>query len=127
MEAIPEELKQFVFASFETIDQLRVLLLLHASPERDWLPLAVSTRLYLQPEVARTCLDALRQRGFLQAEGTTDPRYRYQPANAQLATLVDAVVELDRTRPVTLINLVYARPKGPLQSFADAFKFRKEG
>lgn len=127
MEAIPEELKQFVFASFETIDDLRVLLLLHSSQERDWLPLSVGARLYLKPEVAQKSLDALWNKGFLHAEGGTSPRYRYQPARAELAALVDAVVELDRTRPVTLINLVYARPKDPLQSFADAFKLRKDG
>ncbi|HEU4328511.1 MAG TPA: hypothetical protein VFS21_35565 [Roseiflexaceae bacterium] len=127
MEVIPDELKQFIFASFETIDQLRVLLLLHSGPERDWLPLAVSTRLYLRPTMARHCLDALAQRGFLQAEGAPDPRYRYRPARAELAALVDAVVDLDRTRPVTLINLVHARPKDPPQSFADTAKLRKDG
>ncbi len=127
MEDIPEELRRFIFASFETVDQLRVLLLLHGTSGRHWLSLAVGTRLHLRPHVARSCLDVLCQRGFLQAEGAPEPRYRYQPAGADQAALVDAVVDLDRTRPVTLINLIHARPKDPPQGSRDAFEHRKEG
>ncbi|HEU5100026.1 MAG TPA: hypothetical protein VFU22_13450 [Roseiflexaceae bacterium] len=126
MESIPEELKQFIFASFESVDQLRMLLLLQASPERGWSPLSVSAKLYLQPGVVQVGLDTLQRKGFLAVHDQSDPRYRYQPASTELEQMVRAVVKLDQTRPVTLIKLIYARPKDALQSFADAFKLRRD-
>src|SRR5687768_9784920 len=126
MEDIPEELKQFIFASFESMDQLRILLLLQASPERDWSILAMSTNLYLRPELAQKGLDTLQRKGFVVVHDQSDPHYRYQPASTALEQMVQAVVMLDQTRPVTLIKLIYARPQDPLQSFADAFKLRKD-
>jgi hypothetical protein len=35
------------------------------------------------------------------------------------------VIELDQKQPVTLVNLVYAKPKD-VQAFADAFKLTKD-
>lgn len=110
MEPISAELKQFIFACIETVDQLRILLLLQASPERAWSPTSVSSTLYLQPDVARNDLDLLRQKGFFVLSDSAKSQYRYQPISATVDQMVRAIVELDRTRPVTLIRLIYARP-----------------
>jgi hypothetical protein len=126
MEPIPDTLKQFIFASFETIDQLRMLLLLQTNPERVWSAMAICSRLYLQPDVVDKGLLMLRQKGFLTTPDNVVDWYRYQPASAELEQLVRAVVELDRTRPVTLIKLIYARPKDAAQRSADASTLCKE-
>lgn len=126
MEPIPDTIKQFIFASFETIDQLRMLLLLQANPERVWSAMAICSRLYLQPDVVDKGLDRLRQKGLLATSDKLVDRYCYQPASAEIEQLVRAVVELDRTRPVILIKLIYARPKDAAQRSADASTLRKE-
>jgi hypothetical protein len=126
MEPISDTLKQFIFASFETIDQLRMLLLLRTNPERIWSAMAICSRLYLQPDVVDKGLVMLRQKGFLTTPDNVVDWYRYQPASAELEQLVRAVVELDRTRPVTLIKLIYARPKDAAQRSADASTLCKE-
>jgi hypothetical protein len=109
MEPIADELKQFIYASFETLDQLRILLLLQANPDRDWRPAAISASLHVQADVAQQSLDRLRQKGFLDLPTGSERQYRYQPASVELAQQVSAVAELDRTRPVTLIRLIYQK------------------
>jgi hypothetical protein len=126
MEPVPDALKQLIFASFETIDQLRILLLLQANPERVWSAMAISASLYVHPDVVGHSLTMLRQKGFVITPDNVADQYCYQPANAEIEQLVRAVVELDRTRPVTLIRLIYARPKGTPQRAADASKPRKD-
>ena len=127
MEQIPEALKAFIFASFETVDQLRILLLLQANPGKVWDAASVSSKLHLQPDVAQNCLQILCQKGFLTLSDGADPQYGYQPANAELEQRVRAVVELDRTRPVTLIRLIYSRPKEMFQTVADPSKLQRDG
>ena len=88
MEPIPEALKGFIFASFETVDQLRILLFLQANPERTWNALLVSSKLHLQPNAAQTNLQILCQKGFLALSDGAGPQYGYQPANPELEQMV---------------------------------------
>jgi hypothetical protein len=53
-------------------------------------------------------------------------RYRYAPATPELRRAVELLTVAYNQRPVTLVRLVYHRPS-PAQSFADAFRVRKEG
>jgi hypothetical protein len=126
MEPIPDALKQLIFACFETIDQLRILLLIQANPERVWSATAISASLYVHPDVVGNSLNRLRQKGFVITPDNAGDGYCYQPANAEIEQLVRTVVELDRTRPVTLIKLIYARPKDAPQRAADASTLRKD-
>jgi hypothetical protein len=107
IEPIADELVHFIRATFETVDQLRILLLLQASPERVWYPAVISSYLHTQPDVVESSLDILCRKGCVAHPDDSGPRYRYQPANAKMAQLLNAVAELDRTRPVTLIRLIY--------------------
>jgi DNA-binding IclR family transcriptional regulator len=109
MEPISDELTRFISASFETVDQLRIFLLLQAHPERAWALTAICARLQLRLEEAERNLQKLRQRGLVAFSSSPDHQYCYQPANVELARQARAVAELDRTRPVTLIRLLYAK------------------
>jgi hypothetical protein len=86
MEHIPEPLKVFIVACFETVDELRILLLLQASLRR------------------------LCQQGVVATLDGDDSQYEYQPSSTELEQVLRAVAELDRTRPVTLIRLIYTHP-----------------
>ena len=117
-------LDQFIQTHLVTVDHLRVLLHLKGTPRTEWDVLDVATKLYLPPQTAAAVLAQLTANGLAVASGDP-PRYRYQPRTPELAELVEKLAEMDRTQPVTLINLIYARPKD-VQAFADAFKLRKE-
>ena len=117
-------LNQFISAHLGTVDHLRVLLHLKGTPRTEWDVLDVAAKLYLPPKSAAAVLAELTDHGLAVPSGDP-PRYRYQPRTPELAQLVEHLAEMDRTQPVTLINLIYARSKD-VQAFADAFKLRKE-
>lgn len=64
----------------------------------------------------------------LQAAGLVegdDRGYRFKPANAELAACVAALAENYRLRRVRIIEAIYAPKKDAAQTFADAFKLRR--
>ena len=52
-------------------------------------------------------------------------RYRYEPATPALRRAVELLAIAYNERPVTLVRAIYDRPSA-IQSFADAFRIRKE-
>jgi len=51
--------------------------------------------------------------------------YRWQAPSADLARLIEQLADLDRERPVTLIQMIY-HSAGSLPAPGDAFKIRKD-
>lgn len=123
MEKILKELEEAVWAHIENPDQLRVLLLLFNNPDIKWKPPQAAAKLYLTIEIAESALKALQGKKLLEADSNG---YFYKPSNPQQHEMVMQLMKLDRERPVTLINLIYSRPKDDLKAFADAFKFSKK-
>lgn len=117
-------LDQFISAHLVTVDHLRVLLHLRDTPRTEWDVLDVAAKLYLPQANASAVLAQLAGSGLAVTTGEP-PRYRYQAASPELADLVEKLAEMDRTQPVTLINLIYAKHKD-IQAFADAFKLGKD-
>lgn len=125
MEDISADIKEFIRTHIASVDTLRVLLLLQSDPQREWTSNNVYVKLYLEPKIAEGLLDGLAKSGVLAVNKVGNPAYRYAPKAAELAGAVDRVVQLDKERPVTLINLIYAASKGSVQAFADAFRLSK--
>ena len=117
-------LEEFIKSQIASVDDLRTLLLLSVNSGLDWNVNEVAGKLYLLPATAGAVLDRLTAKGLLTCSGEP-PRFRYQPASAEIAGLVSELIELDRKRPVTLINMVYPAKKD-IQAFADAFKIKRE-
>ena len=117
-------LEDFIKSQIESVDDLRTLLLLHLNSQRDWDVTAVAVKLYLLPAAAAEILARLAARQFLVASG--DPvSYRYQPQSPELSRWVKELAELDRRKPVTLMNLISSRTRD-IQAFANTFKIKKE-
>ena len=66
----------------------------------------------------------------LQAAGLVTPEaggtVRYAPASSQLDRLVEQLAQLYRERPMAVTKAIFASPNDKLQSFADAFKLKKD-
>jgi DNA-binding IclR family transcriptional regulator len=107
-----------------SVNELRALLLLSRDPQTEWSAETLASKLYFQPSLATAVLTRLVASGFLVASAESH-RYRFQPHSSELEKIVAELDELDRKRPVTLINMIYAKP-ADIQAFADAFKIKKE-
>ena len=121
------EAQSFISEHIGSAEQLEVLLLLHAEPGRDFTAAEVSQRVYTVPAAALVRLDELSSAGLAAGDGAADPRYRYRPASPELARRVDALAAAYRADRVGVVRLIYEKPRDPVRSLADAFRFRQPG
>lgn len=103
--------------------QLEVLLLLRSAPDSTVTVPDLSRRTALPPSSLGPWLDAFVSRGLLRRD---DAQYRYAPADAQVAGVVDLVADAWARRKTTMTRYIYASNEDPLVRFADAFRFRRD-
>lgn len=120
----PEELCLFIKDSIPTINAAELLLFLASDPARHWKVEEIVHE--LQPTVIaeseiRRCLALFLARGLVVEN--QDSRFQYRPAAPGLEATVGALAKAFNQRPVTLIRMIYSRK---IQSFADAFKIKKD-
>ena len=99
---------------------LELLLLLRRDPQRCWTPAELVSELRASAPLVADNLQRLEQSGLVAPE---EGCFRYAPANAVLDKLCARLEAAYRERPVAIINVI-AKPADPLQSLADAFKFK---
>ncbi|HWD17845.1 MAG TPA: hypothetical protein VHB20_01090 [Verrucomicrobiae bacterium] len=121
---IAAEAQEFIVRFITSVERLEILCLLVENPAREWAPGEVF-RVIQSTE--KTVQESLRQ--FLKDGLCAEPapgRFQFAPASEKLAKAAAAVVRAYRERSVAVIESIYKRPSGPAQSFADAFRLRKE-
>ena len=125
---IPEELRRFVLTSIASVPHLEALLLLRNCTHQDWTVQEVAERLYIGEKLAATVLADLSRAGMTVTlrHDTGEPVFRYQPATAALAKVIDALADLYARRLVDVTHLIHSKLERKAQQFADAFTFRKE-
>jgi DNA-binding IclR family transcriptional regulator len=123
---IPEDIKQFILTSIDSIAQLEALLLLRANPQERWSVAAVAKRLYITEPETLSLLANLCEQGLVISRETEPSEYVYQPRSAYLTQVVERVAELYANHLVPVTNLIHSKPRTRIQEFADAFKLRKD-
>ena len=121
----PVELRRFIQAAIPEPEAAELLVLLHKQPDKAWNAEQLTDALrpsVVAPAQVQRHLDAFHARGVLALD---EQGYRYAPQDNN-AALVEQLVKVYNERPVTLIRMIYALKDTRIQSFADAFKFRKE-
>jgi hypothetical protein len=121
---IPRDIQRFIEQHIDSVDQLEVLLLLGAEPEREWNATGVSSALYRQPEAAAARLEALAAGGLAVESGENPPTYRLDRASADNERMVQALAHFYKHYKHAIITLIYERPRGSIRSFSDAFRIR---
>lgn len=125
-EELPHEVRDLVGRRLHGMEDVEVLLLLANEPgglrvdqirERLRLPASALPMASVQRLAANDLI-------IEETDGGAS-RFRYAPGTAELRRAVELLATAYNQRPVTLVRLVYHRPS-PAQSFADAFRVRKE-
>jgi len=125
-ESIPDDVKRFIVEKINSVEQLEVLLLLRAAPERLWTASTVSEAIYSSDAAAALRLTDLHAAGLLHRIDGTPPSYRFGPLPAEVDARVGRLAEVYAQRRVAVITMIYSRPLDQVQAFADAFKFRED-
>jgi hypothetical protein len=121
----PAELRQFIAQHVESLAQLEALLLLRQDAQQHWEPAGLSQRLYLTPDTCQAILLDLQRRGFV-ARAPDGASYHYQPPSADADRALAELAMLYQQRRVAVITEIYSKPVTKVQTFADAFRLRRE-
>ena len=119
-----DELTRFIRDHVGSVWTLELLLLLRRDPARCWPAPDLVRELRASTSLVATTLQKLERSELVIRDDSGC--YRYAPANAVLDEMCGQLEAAYRERPVAVVNLI-ARPADPLQSLADAFKFRGDG
>jgi predicted transcriptional regulator len=120
---LPEEVRQFISEYIQTVGALDLLILLKRSPSRLWSLDEIAQEL-------RT--SAIGVAGFLANFITSGlvsehdgSKYSYNNTANKLDSVVNNLAHQYSLRPVAVVNAIYSTPSDKIQTFADAFKFKK--
>ena len=120
------DVKQFIDQNIESIAQLEALLLMCRDAERGWDSAAIAKFLYIPPEMAATLLADFHLRRYVKLTPGSDTSYSYDPHQAKDDQLIRELAAAYQDRRVAITSLIYSKPLNKVQTFADAFRLRKE-
>lgn len=121
-ETIPGAVRLLLARHLPTVDHVAVLVILRAAPERSHDATGVATEARVSDSVAAVVLADLAAARFVQRDGAG---FRFAP-DARDRAAIEQLAELYNSRPVSLMRAIYDRPASTAQSFADAFRIRKQ-
>ena len=107
-----------------TMDHVELLMVLRGGREESFPVARLAEQIRKPRELVQLCLNALASAGL--AAQLSDGTYRYAAREQTLDRTAEEVVRLYNERPVTLVRLLYERPPTAVNTFADAFKLRKD-
>jgi hypothetical protein len=122
---LPDDLRRFIAEHLGSIVQLELLLLLAADATKPWSAEEAAKALYVSPEATLGFLEQMRAQGLCQRENSDPILYRFVPTRPEHEQLTQDLAAVYKERRLTIINLIYASPVQKFQSFADAFRLRK--
>lgn len=120
-EEFPSNVSDFIHQYLPTMDHVEVLLFLFASPGAMCLPRAVEEATRIKLADVQRVLTEFTRAGLARVH---DGSYGIEPATPY-GEVIAVLARLYNTRPVSLVRVIYSR-RAPFQTFADAFRLRKE-
>lgn len=121
--AIDSHLTSFVREHVRSVWALELLLLLRREPGQAWTSPELVRELRASTSLVADVLRQFETSGLVAGQ---EGAYRFAPASPVVEALCVQLEAAYRKRPVAVINLI-AKPAHPLQSLADAFRFKGGG
>jgi hypothetical protein len=115
--------KDFVRRYVPSINHLEALIRLIREPDALLTPEEIAKSLGADVRTATSVLQDFVRLGVV---AQMDSCYTYRPANDEVRMGCTDLLDANERLPVQLIRVIYERPQNPVQSFADAFRLRKE-
>lgn len=114
--------RTFVNKNITSVEQIEVLLILLANPQRTWSVGEISAIMRSSPNSIASRLEVLKAAKL--AKGTAESGFQYA-ASGRSHEMVELLQEEYGARRFSVIELVFSKPD-PMQSFAQAFRLREE-
>lgn len=124
---LPSDIRNFITSHIDSVEQIEALVLMKADPRREWSVEEMAKSLYTSTESTAMRLAHLHRTGLLSEIRSDVVRYRFEQRDAKLRKAVDSFLETYAKRKVSVINQIFSGPSDDVQSFADAFRIRRDG
>lgn len=125
-DSLPAPVKQLLSRHIKSVEQLEVLLLIRSQPQRGWTAAEVYEVIRSSQLSIQARLQTFTSDGFLTEEKGPPQTFRFAPNDQSLRSAVDQTAAAYQTSRVRVIEAIFAPEADPVQSFADAFKLRKD-
>jgi hypothetical protein len=119
---VPKDVERFIATDIDSVEQLEVLLLLRAAPDKHWTAKEVARALVSREDSAAHWLARMTERGLLTQ---LDNRYRYAARKPEPGRTIDALAESFAKYRVTVVALIFSKPSERVRLFSDAFRIRR--
>lgn len=113
----------FARSTIRSVWTLELLLLLARNPQRTWRAEELVKEMRASAAIVSGSLRDLESVGLVQP--AADGGYGFQPKSAELAALVAELGRIHAEKPMTVIKEILSAPDARIQTFADAFRFKK--
>lgn len=121
---IDDDVLSFLRTSIRSVWTLELLLLLWRAQDRAWSAAELVRELRASDSIVFDGIAALQAAGLVVSEGKDG--FRYKPASSVLDLLLQRLAQLYRERPMVVTRALFASPEQKLQTFADAFRLKKD-
>lgn len=120
---LPPKILTFLDKYIDSVELLRVLLLLYSSPDKVWTKQEITNELRSTDASISKRLQDLYSRGVLTR--TSEDQHCYQSVPEDLRQTIVELDKINRTRSFTIIDAIYSRSNiNKIREFADAFIVR---
>jgi hypothetical protein len=120
---IPDDVIEFVNKHITTVWALELLLFMRQGRSRAWTIDELAKELRASTHVVTRVMPGMTSAGLVTGgEGA----YRYSPIRPELDDTVERLEAVYKQLPVTIVRHIALAAHREAQSFADAFKFRKD-
>ena len=119
---ISQGLKKFIKEKIQTVLRLEVLLLLHHQQTRSFTVAEVANELGFEIEDVNGQLAALETIGVVVESNPDKHKYRYQPVNEALRSMVDQLAAGYSKQRVPILSVILAEHTDRTRLFAEAFR-----
>jgi hypothetical protein len=120
---VPVEVRQFVSRYIRSLEQLEVLMLVSALPDRDWTVDNVLSVVQTNRSLVQQRLEEFVKHGMMMRTG--ESTFRFAPKPEQLAKDIHAVASFYKLSRHKVVEMIYSPKTDDIRAFSDAFRFKK--
>ena len=120
---IPSDVKEFIARYINSVLDMEVLLYLQAVPKRQYSASEIGSTLGIHPQIVRTHLNGLQEKGLLRRFG--EDRFQYDPLDPGLRSTINKLAVAYSEQRVAVFSLILTKSNDRIRLFAEAFRIIK--
>jgi hypothetical protein len=125
-QVISGRVTEFVTRCIDSVEELRVLLMLQEQSQREWTFAEINNEMRSTlASIEKRVRDLIAKR-VLAPTALRGDKVHFVPYSVEVEELLMVLAGHFRVRPYTVIDMIFSKPNPAIQSFANSFRFKKD-